>query len=150
MLDVNARDLLIPLRISRYSCGHQKFDHLKRTIQNDPQHVILVGDVSCGQPLTVICPESHIIGVSDVATSFYLDHVVRTRISKYTCGSLGTASHRKAIPQWYQRFALVLLLDGTAEGHSCSHPEFKPNHFGRPTRVVGFVSPRIRTSKASL
>ncbi len=71
------------------------------------QHVVLVGGFSANdwlfdqikqslasQSLTVIRPESHINkAVSDGAISFYLDHFVRTRISKYTYGSFGNIEY---------------------------------------------------------
>jgi hypothetical protein len=87
-------------------------------IRNDGlQHVVLVGGFSANdwlfeqikqslasQSLTVIRPETHINkAVSDGAVSFYLDHFVRTRISKYTYGSFGNIEYDASDPSHQKR-----------------------------------------------
>ena len=83
----------------------------------DLQHVVLVGGFSANdwlfdqikqslatQSLTVIRPESHINkAVSDGAISFYLDHFVRTRVSKYTYGSFGNIEYDASDPSHQER-----------------------------------------------
>jgi hypothetical protein len=86
-------------------------------LYDNVQHVVLVGGFSANdwlfdqikhslasQSLTVFRPESHVNkAVSDGAISFYLDHFVRTRISKYTYGSFGNIEYDASDPSHRKR-----------------------------------------------
>ncbi|KDR69814.1 hypothetical protein GALMADRAFT_255630 [Galerina marginata CBS 339.88] len=97
----------------------------RKTSHNKISHVVLVGGFAASDwlfnsvftpleklGLNVLRPENHVNkAVSDGAISFYLDHFVRSRVSKVTYGSFCATQYDSTDPEHVARSADILTFN---------------------------------------